>query len=82
MRFGRFSQADYEAFEGLSVDPQGHVIGIARRNEAVLRAAQYYWDRCATRAILILELSSTALFVCYGIIRKLLERSALVTLGS
>jgi DNA helicase II / ATP-dependent DNA helicase PcrA len=43
----QLSQADYEAFEGLSVDPQGQIIGIARRNEAVLRTAQYYWDRCA-----------------------------------
>ncbi len=47
VNFFRLSQADYEAFEGLSVDSQGRIIGIARRNEAVLRAARHYWDRCA-----------------------------------
>jgi DNA helicase-2/ATP-dependent DNA helicase PcrA len=41
------SAADYEAFESLSVDTTGAVVGLAARNEAVKRAAPHFWDRSA-----------------------------------
>ncbi len=40
-------QSDLEAFESLSVDAAGNIIGMAARNEAVCRAARHFWDRCA-----------------------------------
>jgi DNA helicase II / ATP-dependent DNA helicase PcrA len=43
----QLSHADYEAFESLSVDAQGRVIGLAARNDAVRRAAPHFWARCA-----------------------------------
>jgi DNA helicase-2/ATP-dependent DNA helicase PcrA len=43
----QLSQADYDAFEGLAVDAQGQLIGLAARNEPVRRAAPYFWARCA-----------------------------------
>src|SRR5579872_324139 len=41
------SAADYEAFESLSVDAQGQLIGLAVRNEPVRRAAPHFWARSA-----------------------------------
>jgi DNA helicase-2/ATP-dependent DNA helicase PcrA len=43
----QLSQADFDAFEGLAVDAQGKLIGLAARNEAVKRAAPHFWARCA-----------------------------------
>lgn len=40
-------QSDLEAFESLSVDATGRIIGLASRNEAVCRAAPHFWSRCA-----------------------------------
>lgn len=40
-------QSDLEAFESLSVDAAGGIIGLASRNEAVCRAAPHFWSRCA-----------------------------------
>ena len=40
-------QSDLEAFEGLGVDANGNVIGLASNNEAVCRAAPHFWNRCA-----------------------------------
>jgi len=40
-------QADFEAFESLSVDAAGKIIGLASRNEAICRAASHFWSRCA-----------------------------------
>lgn len=37
---------DFEAFEGLNVDRDGNLIGVALRNEAVKRAAPHFWRRC------------------------------------
>jgi DNA helicase-2/ATP-dependent DNA helicase PcrA len=47
VNFFRLSPDDYDAFEGLNVYSQGEIIGTARRNEVVLRAARHYWDRCS-----------------------------------
>jgi DNA helicase II / ATP-dependent DNA helicase PcrA len=43
----QLSQSDYDAFEGLAIDAQGQLIGLAARNEPVKRAASYFWARCA-----------------------------------
>lgn len=43
----RLSAQDYEAFESLSVNAAGQIVGLATANEAVRRAARYYWARCA-----------------------------------
>lgn len=43
----QLSQADFDAFEGLAVDAQGNLIGLAVRNEPVKRAAPHFWARCA-----------------------------------
>lgn len=37
---------DYEAFESISLNAAGELIGMALQNEAVRRAAPYYWERC------------------------------------
>ena len=47
VNFFQLAQADYDAFEGLGVDAQGHLIGLAVRNEPVCRAAPHFWARCA-----------------------------------
>lgn len=41
------NHADYEAFESLSVDTNGRIIGVALKNDVVCRAAPYFWSRCA-----------------------------------
>lgn len=43
----RLSPADYEAFESLSVDSSGQIVGLAARNDAVCCAAPHFWQRCA-----------------------------------
>lgn len=43
----QLKQGDYDDFEGLAVDTQGQLIGLAARNEPVRRAAPYFWARCA-----------------------------------
>lgn len=43
----RLTPADYDAFESLSVNPDGQIIGVASRNVPVCRAAPYFWQRCA-----------------------------------
>lgn len=43
----QLTQRDYEAFESLSVDPQGRIIGAAAENDPVCRAAPHFWARCA-----------------------------------
>lgn len=42
------SQADFEAFESLSVDANGRLVGLGAANAAVSRAAPYFWKRCAS----------------------------------
>jgi DNA helicase-2/ATP-dependent DNA helicase PcrA len=37
----------YDAFESLSVDSNGVIVGLASRDEAVKRAAPHFWERCA-----------------------------------
>jgi DNA helicase II / ATP-dependent DNA helicase PcrA len=37
---------DFEAFEALSLDAHGRLVGLALRNEAVARAAPHFWRRC------------------------------------
>lgn len=46
--FHNLSNSDYEAFEGLSVDAEGELIGLAARNNLVRASAPYYWARCET----------------------------------
>lgn len=43
----QLNHVDYEAFESLSVDTNGRIIGVALKNDAVCRAAPYFWSRCA-----------------------------------
>lgn len=37
---------DFEAFESISLNARGELIGMALQNEAVRRAAPFYWERC------------------------------------
>lgn len=37
---------DFEAFESISLNAAGELIGMALQNEVVLRAAPFYWQRC------------------------------------
>ncbi len=46
MNYFQLRQADYEAFESLSVDAAGRVVGMAAENTPVTRAAPYFWARC------------------------------------
>jgi len=46
INFFNLSAADYEAFESLSVDANGVIVGLAARNDAVSRAAPHFWARC------------------------------------
>lgn len=43
----RLGQGDYDAFESLSVNANGEIIGLASQNAAVTRAAPHFWRRCA-----------------------------------
>jgi DNA helicase II / ATP-dependent DNA helicase PcrA len=43
----RLGPTDYEAFENLSIDAKGEIIGVACRNDVVLRAAPHFWKRSA-----------------------------------
>lgn len=43
----RLTSDDYEAFESLGVNAVGHIVGQAAGNAAVVRAAPYWWARCA-----------------------------------
>jgi DNA helicase-2/ATP-dependent DNA helicase PcrA len=40
------SARDFEAFESISLNAAGELIGMALQNEAVRRAAPFYWERC------------------------------------
>jgi len=40
-------QSDFEAFENLSVDASGRIIGLAFKNDPVCRAAPHFWNRCS-----------------------------------
>jgi DNA helicase-2/ATP-dependent DNA helicase PcrA len=62
----RLSQADYEAFESLSVDARGRLIGLAARNEAVRRAAPHFWTQCAERGYIDF---GTIIFGAYLLLR-------------
>ncbi len=44
----QLTRRDYEAFESLSRDAGGNLVGLATNNEAVSQAAPYFWARCAT----------------------------------
>jgi DNA helicase-2/ATP-dependent DNA helicase PcrA len=41
------SAREYEAFASLSVDAEGNLVGLALQDEAIARAAPYFWERCA-----------------------------------
>ncbi len=43
----RLTPADYEAFESLGVNAAGEIVGQAAENDAIVRAAPYWWARCA-----------------------------------
>lgn len=38
---------DFEAFEAISLNSAGELIGMALQNEVVRRAAPFYWERCS-----------------------------------
>ena len=78
----QLSQADYEAFEGLSVDPQGQIIESLAATKQFCARRNIIGIGALRSAMLISEPLSTARFVSCGIIHKLLERSALATPGS
>lgn len=46
VNFFNLGARDFEAFASLSLDANGHLIGLALTNEAVRRAAPYFWRRC------------------------------------
>lgn len=45
----QLSQFDLDAFENLSLDSNGHIVGQAAQNEAVSRAAPFFWAECQAR---------------------------------
>jgi DNA helicase-2/ATP-dependent DNA helicase PcrA len=62
----RLGQADYEAFESLSVDTRGRLIGLAARNEGVSRAAPHFWAECLARGYIDF---GTIIFDAYQLLR-------------
>lgn len=47
VNYFQLTQSDYEAFESLSLDPRGNLVGLATQNVAIARAAPFFWQRCA-----------------------------------
>jgi DNA helicase II / ATP-dependent DNA helicase PcrA len=47
VNYFNLTQGDYEAFESLTLNSDGEIVGFAARNAAVSRAAQHFWRRCA-----------------------------------
>lgn len=45
----QLSQFDLDAFENLSLDSNGQIVGQAAENEAVSRAAPFFWAECQAR---------------------------------
>jgi len=45
----QLSQSDLEAFESLALDSAGQIVGQATENEAVARAAPFFWTECQAR---------------------------------
>jgi DNA helicase II / ATP-dependent DNA helicase PcrA len=60
------SASDYEAFESLTVDGKGRIVGLAAQNAAVARAAPYYWARCAELGFVDF---GTIIYVSFRILR-------------
>lgn len=46
VNFFNLQTRDYEAFESISLNPAGELIGMALNNEPVRRAAPFYLERC------------------------------------
>lgn len=46
VNYSGLSASDYETFEGLNININGEIIGIASENEIVKRAAPFFWKRC------------------------------------
>lgn len=59
-------QSDYEAFEGLSVDAAGQLVGLAARNEVIKRAAPHFWRRCTELGYIDF---GTIIYAAYCILR-------------
>lgn len=47
VNYHQLTQKDFEAFESLSMNANGNIIGLAAQNTAVARAAPYFWQRCS-----------------------------------
>jgi DNA helicase-2/ATP-dependent DNA helicase PcrA len=47
INYFNLTAGDYDAFESLSRDASGRIVGTATRNDAVMRAAPHFWTRCA-----------------------------------
>lgn len=45
----QLTQNDLDAFENLALDSQGRIVGQAAENEAVARAAPFFWAECQAR---------------------------------
>lgn len=43
----QLTSRDYEAFESLSRDADGNLVGLATKNQAVSQATPHFWARCA-----------------------------------
>jgi len=43
----RLTPVDYEAFESLTMNAAGQIVGLAANNDAIVRAAPHWWQRCA-----------------------------------
>ena len=46
VNFFNLNARDFEAFESLSLDTNGNLVGLALRNDAVAGAAPHFWRRC------------------------------------
>ncbi|MES2988708.1 MAG: ATP-dependent helicase [Pseudomonadota bacterium] len=65
--------SDYEAFENLSLDSNGQIVGLAAENVAVTQAAPHFWARC--QAMGYITFSS----IIYGAFQLLRDHPAIAT---
>lgn len=62
----QLQRRDYEAFEGLSLNAAGQIIGLAAKNAAVSQAAPHFWAKCAELGYLDF---STIIYEAYCLLR-------------
>jgi DNA helicase-2/ATP-dependent DNA helicase PcrA len=62
----QLQQVDYEAFENLSQDSNGNIVGQAANNAAVSQAASHFWARCQALGYITF---STIIYGAYQLLR-------------